>query len=104
MRLIDEHGNDILEEECDLTKGEIIETDWVDPAAYETIDNETKFALDDSDYEHVRMYRKYTDIDYQAIELDKMNQQREEMLGELPSTLSDIDDAICTLYEMTIGE
>lgn len=104
MRLIDENGNDILEEDCDLTIGEIIETDYVPPEAYDTIDDIVKFALDESDYEHVRMYRLYTDIDYSLMESISKQEQREALLNELPDTLSDIDDAICTLYEMTIGE
>lgn len=104
MRLIDENGNDILEEDCDLTIGQIIETDYVSPEAYDSIDNVTKFALDEDDFEHVRMYRKYTEMDYAAKELGEKQEQREEMLEALPGNLSDIDDAICALYEMTIGE
>lgn len=104
MRLIDENGKSIKEKDCDLSIGEIIEMDYVDPAAYDTIDNVNKFALDESDFERVRMYRKFTDMDYQVMESNEKNQQREELMEELPETLSDIDDAICTLYEMTIGE
>lgn len=104
MRLIDQNGNDILKEDCDLTIGEIIETEYVSPEAYDSIDNVVKFALDEDDYEHVRMYRLYTELDYQAMEDSIKQEQRDELLNELPDTLSDIDDAICTLYEMTIGE
>lgn len=104
MRLIDENGNDIREEDCDLSKGEIIEKDYVSPEAYDSIDNVNKFAIDDDDVEHVRMYRRYTELDYLAKEHGAKLDAREELMDELPDTLSDIDDAICTLYEMTIGE
>lgn len=104
MRLIDENGNDILEEDCDLTIGEIIETDYVSPEAYDSIDNVTKFALDESDFEHVRMYRKYTEMDYAAKELGEKQEQREELLDELPDTLSDTDDALCALYETNLAQ
>lgn len=104
MRLIDENGKDIIEKDCDLTIGEIIETDYVAPEAYDTIDNVTKFALNPEDFERVRMYRLYTDMDYQLIESNKKNQEREEMLSDLPDTLSTIDDALCFMYEMMIGE
>lgn len=104
MRLIDQNGNPIEEANCDLSLGEIIETDWVDPAAYETVDNITKFALDESDYEHVRMYRLYTELDYQAIEDDIKRKEQDEVLNNLPDTLADTDDALCELYETTLSQ
>lgn len=102
MRLIDEDGNDILEEDCDLNIGEIIETTYVSPEAYDSIDNIVKFALNDDDYEQVRMYRKYTEMDYHIKELDEKQAQREALLNELPDTLADTDDALCALYETNL--
>lgn len=104
MRLIDENGNDILEEDCDLSKGEIIETDYVSPEAYDSIDNIVKFALDESDYEHVRMYRLYTEMDYLAKEYGEKLDEREALLNELPDTIADTDDALCELYETTLTQ
>lgn len=104
MRLIDENGNDILEEDCDLTIGEIIETVYVSPEAYDSIDNIVKFALDDDDYQHVRMYRQYTDMDYRVMELDAKEAQNEALLNELPDTIADTDDALCELYETTLAQ
>lgn len=104
MRLIDQNGNDILKEDCDLTIGEIIETEYVSPEAYDSIDNVVKFALDEDDYEHVRMYRLYTELDYQAMEDNIKQEQRDELLNELPYTLSDTDDALCELYETTLAQ
>lgn len=104
MRLIDENGNDILEKDCDLSAGEIVETDYASPEAYESIDNVAKFALEPGDFERVRMYRKYKEIDYQLIEDNEKIQEREELLSNLPGTLSTIDDALCFMFEMMIGE
>lgn len=104
MRLIDEDGNDILEEDCDLSIGEIIETDYISQEAYDSIDNIVKFALAEDDYEHVRMYRLYTDMDYQIKELNEKQEQREALLNELPDTLADTDDALCALYETNLTQ
>lgn len=104
MRLIDEDGNDILEEDCDLSIGEIIETDYIPQEAYDSIDNIVKFALAEDDYEHVRMYRKYTDMDYQLKELNEKQAKREALLNELPDTLADTDDALCALYETNLAQ
>lgn len=100
MRLIDEEGNDINEEDCDLTNGEIVETSYISQEAYDSIDNITKFAFDEDDFEPVRMYRLFTDMDYSVKEQTQTQEERDALLSELPDLLASTDDAICSLYEM----
>jgi hypothetical protein len=59
---------------------------WASPEAYATIDNVTKFALADDDYEEVQLYVRYSDADIEA------------MNAEDPQAVTDA--AICELYEM----
>lgn len=59
MRIIDELTNQEITNP-DLRAGELQETQWASPEALDTIDNVTKFALDDSDWETVQIYHRYT--------------------------------------------
>jgi hypothetical protein len=86
MRVIDYSSQLELKSEPDLNVGYLVECLWAPPEKYNTIDNETKFALDDSDYETVQLYTRYTDE-----ELAAMN-------AEDPQAVTDA--AICELYEM----
>jgi hypothetical protein len=86
MRIIDSASQKELTKEPDLTAGYIQQIAWASPEAYATIDNETKFALDDSDYETVQLYTRYTDEELAA------------MTAESPQAVTDA--AICELYEM----
>lgn len=85
MRLLDKDHNEIAESEVDLTKGRLRVTDIIRPDA-EPVDNVTKFAYADEDYETVQIYeripdsvlvsrriddlkRKLTDTDYVVIKI-----------------------------------
>ena len=59
MRIIDENYNTIQESEADLEKGFLVNALSVREDA-KPIDNITKFAWSDDDYEEVKMYRLYT--------------------------------------------
>ena len=55
MRLLNEQNREITESECDLTVGYITE-ETIIRADAEPIDNQTKWAWADEDYETIRRY------------------------------------------------
>lgn len=94
--IYDESGNPI--ESPDLTLGYVTEQTVVreDSAP---IDDVTKFAWADGDYETRRVYVPYT-----ADELARMAEaaeraEREEWLVSAPSQLADMDELLVALYE-----
>ncbi len=100
LPLLDEQGNPIREEDCDLKNGYIYEGVYVPPEAYDTIDNVTKFALYDDDYIHCRMYHPYNDMDRQAMEQAERQERTNYEIDKLPSVQQSQDKAIIMLYEM----
>lgn len=94
--IYDEIGN--LIENPDLALGYVTEQTVVRDDA-EPIDNVTKFAWDDDDYETRQVYIPYT-----ADELARMAEaaeraEREEWLVSAPSQLADMDELLVALYE-----
>lgn len=73
MRYVDENHNDIPESNIDLGKGKIIETRGIRPDA-KPIDNITKFAWDDGDYETVLRYIRIPDEELIENEIMKLKQ------------------------------
>lgn len=55
MRLLDENNNEISESDCDLSIGYIQKETIIRPDAA-PIDDVTKFAWDDDDYEEIKRY------------------------------------------------
>lgn len=96
--------NDITNEEVknpDLSAGYLsAPTEWASPTAYETIDNITKFALGEDDYETVCFYHVWTEDEIAAMERTSKIQEQEKYDREL---LDSMDAIICELYEMVIG-
>lgn len=87
MRIIDyETGEEI--EAPDLERGELVEVQWVDPARYASIDNVTKFALDDADYEAVLMYYRREDV-REPVSLAQRVEELEEALIELAGIMAE---------------
>jgi hypothetical protein len=60
MRLLNEDYIEIFESDIDLTLGEVYNTTIIKSDAT-PIDNITKFAWADEDYEEVNIYHKYTE-------------------------------------------
>lgn len=94
--IYDESGNPI--ESPDLTLGYVTEQVVIRDDA-EPIDDVTKFAWADDDYETRRVYVPYT-----ADELARMAEaaeraEREEWLVSAPSQLADMDELLVALYE-----
>ena len=71
------------------------------------IDNVTKFAYYDDDYETVEVWYEYTEEELKQIEeSEKLQQQQEkdrEFLDTAPNIQADQDRAICELYELIVG-
>lgn len=56
MRILDENGNELTEKQIDLEKGTLSIPTQIVKADAEPIDNITKFAWNDDDYEEVQYY------------------------------------------------
>lgn len=91
MRILNDDNVEIQESDIDLSIGECHIEFYVDPSAYDTIDNITKFALDDSDYEEILRYHVYTQAEIEmfnrAHEEQKKQEILEKMIAEVPQTI-----------------
>ncbi len=94
--IYDESGNPI--ESPDLTLGYVTEQTVVreDSAP---IDDVTKFAWADGDYETRQVYVPYTDDELSRMAEAAERAQREEWLASAPSQLADMDELLVALYE-----
>lgn len=93
MRIIDE----ITQQEItnpDLSAGELSESRWARPEAYASIDNVTKFALDEIDYETVQIYHKWTPEELAEKEASEAEQDRQEIMDSLPDALAELSLAV----------
>lgn len=94
--IYDESGNPI--ESPDLTLGYVTERTVVREDAA-PIDDVTKFAWADDDYETRQVYVTYTDDELSRMAEAAERAQREEWLASAPSQLADMDELLVTLYE-----
>lgn len=71
------------------------------------VDNITKFAYYEDDYETIEVWHEYTEEELNQIALtEKLQQQQEkdrEFLDTTPNIQADQDRAICELYELIVG-
>lgn len=75
----------------DLTVGYLTEpTMWASPEAYATIDNVTKFALTEDDYEEVKFYHVWTAEEIAQREQDIKDAEHREIMDSLPDALADL--------------
>lgn len=104
MLIYDE--NDQLITDPDLDIGELRQEIRIKPDAT-PIDNETKFAWYDDDYEDILRYHVWTQEELAEIaEREAETAQaeaREAFLDSAPDIQSEQDAAICELYEQTIN-
>ena len=94
MRILDEQGRERTEADCDLTAGVLLEETVIRPEAA-PVDNVTKFAWAEEDYETIRRYvavpavqraaeqiarlkRQLADTDYTVIKIAEGAATREE--------------------------
>lgn len=87
MRILDEQGQPLTEEQCDLTAGYLREEVVIRPDA-EPIDNVTKFAWADEDYETIQRYVVIPE-----------EERRVERIAQLKQQLSDTDYAVIKIAE-----
>ena len=95
MRIIDELTNQEITNP-DLSVGVLFETLWASPEAYATIDDKTKFALSDDDYEQVQLYHVYTEAELEQQALDKERNAQSELMNALPEAVADLSDLVST--------
>lgn len=101
--IIDADGNPI--ENPDLNNGFITETIRVKEGAT-PIDNKTKWAWDDDDYETVQVYRPYTEEEFALVTKPTVDDVTDALadISDTVSTnaddLSTISDAIAELSEL----
>ena len=71
------------------------------------IDDVTKLAYYDDDYETIEVWHEYTEEELKLIEeSEKLQQQQEKdrkFLDTAPEVQADQDRAICELYELIVG-
>lgn len=87
MKILDEKDNEIKLEDCDLTIGYITNEIRIKPDAA-PIDNKTKYAWVDEDYEEIKRYIVIPE-----------NVRHENRLNELKSKLSNSDYAVIKIAE-----
>lgn len=87
MRILDENDNEISESDCDLSIG-YIQQEIVVRADATPIDDETKFAWSDDDYETIRRYIVVPE-----------EVRRAERISRLKQQLSDTDYAVIKISE-----
>lgn len=93
MRIIDEITYQELTNP-DLTIGELRRTIWASPEAYTTIDNVTKFALDDSDYEEVQLYHVWTAEEIAQREECERQAEQQELINALPDAVAELSEMV----------
>lgn len=54
------------------------------------IDNKTKFAWDDDDYEEVEVWHEYTQEELNDLSKQQARQEQEELIRSLPDALADL--------------
>lgn len=92
----------------DLEKGYLYQSIWASPEAYASVDNVTKFALDEEDYEEVLIYHVWTEDELEEQERQKefelQNELRETMLSELPDIQEATMEAIIEIGDMVASQ
>ena len=93
----------------DLTAGELRETVWASPEAYASIDNVTKHALSDEDYETVQLYHRWTEQELAERAAGVAMAERQAIINGLPEVVSAMDveqeayatDTDAALFDLT---
>lgn len=87
MRILNDKGNEIQKEDCDLTVGELRPETIIRPDAA-PIDNETKHAWADEDYEDILRYVVIPDAE-----------RREQRIAALKANLAATDYVVIKIAE-----
>lgn len=104
MKIYDENDQVIIDP--DLEVGELRQETRIKPDAI-PIDNKTKFAWDDDDYEDILRYHVWTQDELAEIAKRKAEtakaEAREAFIESAPDIQAEQDTAICDLYEQTLN-
>lgn len=85
-----------------MENGYYIETIRIKDSAT-PIDNITKFAYYDDDYETVKEWHEYDEYELEMMKQGQIREEKEKFLDTAPNIQADQDKAICELYELIIG-
>ena len=103
MRIINRDTNQEVTNP-DLTIGELsAPTMWASPEAYATIDNVTKFALADDDYEEVQLYHVWTADEIAQREEAERQAERQKLMNAMPETVNELADTVLALCDIIEG-
>ena len=104
MKIYDENDQVIIDP--DLEVGELRQETRIKPDAI-PIDNKTKFAWDDDDYEDILRYHVWTQDELAEIAKRKAEtakaEAREAFIESAPDIQAEQDTTICDLYEQTLN-
>lgn len=106
MRIIDEYtGKELTEAQIDTARGVLVEAMRAKPGAYDTIDNVSKFALSDEDYEAVMVYRAYTEEELAERELQAAQSAYEAARDEWEELLEGIfsSDSLADFLKLIVA-
>ena len=98
MRIIDEITNEEIKKP-DLASGELHDAIWASPEAYATIDDVTKFALDDDDYEEVQIYHRWTADEIAQREAAEAEAAKQELIDALPDAIAELSEIVSNIME-----
>ena len=98
MRIIDEITNEEIKKP-DLASGELRDAIWASPEAYATIDDVTKFALDDDDYEEVQIYHRWTADEIAQREAEEAEAAKQELIDALPDAIAELSEIVSNIME-----
>ena len=96
MRLVNTKGQDIPESEVDLTKGNLYTKNIIRSDA-EPIDDITKFAYTDEDYETVQVYERIPDAELIQRKIEELKQY----LSDTDYVVIKIAEGVATTEEYT---
>ena len=96
MRLVNTKGQDIPESEVDLTKGNLYTKNIIRSDA-EPIDDITKFAYTDEDYETVQVYERIPD----AALIQRRIEELKQYLSDTDYVVIKIAEGVATAEEYT---
>ena len=96
MRLVNTKGQDIPESEVDLTKGNLYTKNIIRSDA-EPIDDITKFAYTDEDYETVQVYERIPDAELMQRRIEELKQY----LSDTDYVVIKIAEGVATAEEYT---
>lgn len=78
----------------DLSIGYLFDGTYVPQSAYDAIDNVTKFAVDDSDYEQVQYYHVWTPEEIAQREEAEAQAEQQELINALPDAVAELSEMV----------